>query len=165
MSDLPFARGPGAFQHALEAALARQLPSMLAPVELSDFSRAPVRMRCFKLHHSTHLFFSERIPMAVRATTFLVYPVFRLTSHSRHSSPKFPQLIAFIANSILRSIFWVSFHGILRHSPMSFLPKSVTHVLNHLCYLCIEPEPITGLSLLKRIETVKVTSHGDSSSL
>src|ERR1043166_935225 len=72
--------------------------------------------------------------------SFHLYPVLVLISYSRHNSRKFSVLIAFNTNSVLWFIGSTCFHGIGQF--IQNQPASVTHVLNHLCYLCIEPGPI-----------------------
>src|SRR5437764_10504915 len=57
--------------------------------------------------------------------------------------------IALTANSIRSSIGSLFFHGMPRFY-LTTPPKSVTYVLNLLCYLCSEPAPILPLRQRQR---------------
>src|SRR3954463_10033996 len=70
---------------------------------------------------------------------FHLYPVLVLIPYSWHRALKFLLPNNFNANSIFWFIGSTFFHGI--RQTIEICRRSVTYVLNHLCYLCIEPGP------------------------
>src|SRR3954471_23107684 len=76
---------------------------------------------------------------------FHLYPCLVLIPYSWHRALKFLLPNNFNANSIFWFIGSTFFHGI--RQTIEICRRSVTYVLNHLCYLCIEPGPVAQSAL------------------
>src|SRR5882724_12994942 len=111
-------------------------------------------MRQLQTHYFAHFLLWQLLGMALRPPRFLCHPgqtfapktlpplVSRLGADSvllTHAR-KLSVCIALNANSIRSSIGSLFFHGMPRFY-LTTPPKSVTYVLNLLCYLCSEPAP------------------------